>query len=379
MNFTQLLDDYILQISNKFSFAETTELGYRTDFELLLKNIFDEINVKRIDHDARTDNKNKPDFIVRKNNIPILFIETKDIGVSLDKIEKTEQMSRYYGYSNLILTDYLEFRFYRNGYPYQEPIIIGTYDRKNRTISPSQVNFEILVKTIQDFATSHKEPIKSGLHLARVMGGKAFRIRENVRYMLKGENATEKSIYKVYESIKQNLIHDLDLEKFADMYAQTLVYGLFVARFHDGSPDSFSRQEARDLVPKSNPLLQHFFDHIVGPDFDKALEYIVNELCEVFSHADIHKLMNSYYNKHKDSKDPVIHFYEDFLDEYDPVMRKEFGAYYTPLPVVSYIVRSVDKILEKEFSFTGGLANNEKVDKEHIVQILDPATGTGTF
>lgn len=109
-----MFQDYIQSIAKKFSYEETTEMGYRTDFENLLKGIFESINVKRFDHDAKADNGNKPDFVVRKNGIPILYIEAKDIGVSLDKIEKSEQMSRYFGYTNLVLTDYVEFRFYRN-------------------------------------------------------------------------------------------------------------------------------------------------------------------------------------------------------------------------------------------------------------------------
>lgn len=169
------------------------------------------------------------------------------------------------------------------------------------------------------------------------------------------------------------------------MYAQTLVYGLFTARYHDDTPVNFSRQEARELIPKSNPLLRHFFDHIVGPDFDKRLEYIVNELCEVFSHADVSELMKEYFQidlfgKSHKGLDPVIHFYEDFLKEYDPDLRKKMGAYYTPVPVVLFIIRAVDAILKKEFGLSEGLADTSKLKNGiHRVQILDPAVGTGTF
>ncbi len=211
------------------------------------------------------------------------------------------------------------------------------------------------------------------------MGGKAYRIRENARDMLNSPDKERRSIYKVYETMKRQLIHDMSTDDFADMYAQTLVYGLFVARFHDTSPDTFTRSEARDLVPASNPLLKHFFDHIAGVDFDDRLDSIVDELCRVFSHSDISKLISNYYGTEKSSKDPVIHFYEDFLQEYDSKKRKEFGAYYTPIPVVKFIVNAVDHILEKDFKLAGGLANSSKNEKEHIVQVLDPATGTGTF
>src|SRR3989344_3771857 len=150
---------YIQSVSNKFSHAETGEMGYRTDFEILLKGIFESINVMRIDHDARAKQGNKPDFVVLKSDVPILYIEAKDIGVSLDKVEKSEQMIRYFGYANLVLTDYLEFRFYRNGLPYGESLKIGEYNLKERTITSVTENYNLLAKTLLDFAQSHKEPI----------------------------------------------------------------------------------------------------------------------------------------------------------------------------------------------------------------------------
>ena len=148
---------------------------------------------------------------------------------------------------------------------------------------------------------------------------------------------------------------------------------------------TFPAKKPAILIPKSNPLLRHFFDHIVGPDFDKRLEYIVNELCEVFSHANVQELMKQYFKddlwgKTHEGPDPVIHFYEDFLKEYDPDLRKKLGAFYTPLPVVRFIVRSVDYLLEKDFGLASGLADTSKTATGiHRVQILDPAVGTGTF
>ena len=380
-----LFEKYIQSISAKFSHPETSEMGYRADFEILLKGIFESIKVERIDHDAKAKEGNKPDFVVIKHSVPIVYIEAKDISVSLDKVEKSEQMARYYGYANLVLTDYVEFRFYRNGVRYQEPIKIGNYDLKSRTITAIPEQYEHVAKTLLDFTQSHKEPIRSGAHLAKIMGGKAQRIRDNVRRFLAVSSDKNAELIRLYETMKKLLIHDLTPYAFADMYAQTLVYGLFVARYHDETKKDFSRQEARELIPKSNPLLRHFFDHIVGPNFDKRLENIVNELCEVFSHADIEELMQEYFKEDlwgKTSKgfDPVVHFYEDFLNEYDEALRKKMGAYYTPLPVVQFIVRSVDYLLTKEFGLAAGLADTAKTPAGiHRVQILDPAVGTGTF
>ena len=371
-----IFDNYIQSISSKFSHVETSEMGYRADFEILLKGVFESINVKRVDHDAKAKQGDKPDFIVLNKDVPILYVEAKDIGVSLDKVEKSEQMARYFGYTNLVLTDYVEFRFYRNGLSYEEPIRIAEFNLKSRTITPLPQNYEHAAKTLLDFTQSQKEPIKSGKHLSKIMGGKAQRIRDNVRHFLSSGSAHNTELVRVYEAIKKMLVHDLTIDTFSDMYAQTLVYGLFVARYYDDSPDTFSRQEARDLVPASNPFLQHFFDHIAGPNFDKRLSFIVDELCLVFQHADTKKLIEEYM----DDADPVIHFYEDFLKEYDPDLRKKMGAYYTPLPVVKFIIRSVDQILQKDFNLASGLADTSKLPNgKHRVQILDPAVGTGTF
>ena len=182
-----LFEDYIQSISSKFSHPETSEMGYRTDFEILLKGVFAGLKVGRIDHDARASQGNKPDFIVLNHDVPILYIEAKDVGTSLDKVEKSEQMARYYGYANLVLTDYVEFRFYRNGLRYEDSIKIADYDIKNRTISAIPENYEHVDKSLIDFAQSHKEPIRSGKHLSKIMGGKAQRIRDNVKQFLATE------------------------------------------------------------------------------------------------------------------------------------------------------------------------------------------------
>ena len=378
-------ENYLQSISAKFFREETSEMGYRADFEILIKKIFESINVRRIGHDDKAKQGNKPDFVVINYDVPILYIETKDIGVSLDKVERSEQMARYYGYANLVLTDYLEFRFYRNGIRYGEPIQIAKYNLKNRTITPIPGNFELTAETLLDFTKSHKEPIKFGKHLAKIMGGKAQRIRDNIRQFFSIESGKNSDLSRLYETLKQLLVHDLTIESFADMYAQTLVYGLFVARYFDKSLGNFTRREARELIPNSNPFLRHFFDHIIGADFDTRLRYIVDELCQVFSHADVATLMKEYFKtdlwgETHQEKDPVIHFYEDFLKEYDPELRKKMGAYYTPPAAVHFIVRSVDYLLKKEFGLAAGLADTAKTKEEiHKVQILDPACGTGTF
>lgn len=384
---SQTVKNFIQKVIETHGSGHAREHSYRP----VLKELFEKITELKVINEPKRSEYGAPDFVFLKGKIIIAYAEAKDIDVSLDEIEKSEQMNRYYGYSNIILTNGLDFRFYRNAAKYTDPIIIGKL--KSGAIELFEPSFELLEDTIKDFITESKEPIKSGNVLAKVMAGKARRIRDNVKNYLVNENDLKnENLLSIYQVIKELLLSDLDKTKFADMYAQTLVYGLFAARYYDDTPETFSRQEARDLVPASNPFLRHFFDHIAGSSFDPRIEMIVTELCEEFNHTDVQAIVHDYYKVEKDgSRDPIIHFYEDFLQEYDSSERKRMGVFYTPLPVVRFIVRSIDDILRKEFDLLQGLADASKIEilkniqgqkkkiSVHKVQVLDPATGTGTF
>ncbi len=396
------VNDYLSEIAKYFEDENSSEHSYRTSFQNYLATIFPESEGYFIQQDQRAINGNKPDYIVLKNKVPLLYIEVKKVGEDLNKIENSNQADRYFGYTNLIISDYVEFRFFRNGQRYDDSISLGDVHAKTRTISPKAENAERLVRTTKDFTNSQKEPIKSGRHLAKIMGGKAQRIRDNVIAFLETESTDKDELIRMRRFIKEHLIENFSDADFADMYAQTLVYGLFAARYNDDTLESFSRQEARELVPATNPFLKSFFDHISGTSFPRRLELIVNELCEVFTHADVKALMEDYFKTtdlfgtDHESPDPVIHFYEDFLREYDPSKKMEMGVFYTPLPVVRFIIRGIDELLKKEFGIAKGLADNEKISvtKTHVddrgknikdtreihrVQMLDVAVGTGTF
>lgn len=392
---------YLDEITEQFNSGHAIEHAYRPALKALMSTFEDTIAV----NDPKHSEHGAPDFIfLKKSHDKIIkgYAEAKDITVSLDKTEKTNQMQRYGGYANLFLTDYLEFRFFRNGEKY-ETISLGEVKEGGLRLTPE--NGERLMRELEAFLDQTPEKIRSGKRLAQIMGGKARRIRDNVSEYLLHDDIKSGELSKIYEMMTKLLVHDLEPQKFADMYAQTLVYGLFVARYGDTTPDSFTRSEARDLVPKSNPFLQHFFDHIVGPSFDTRLGYIVDELCEIFSVSNVQEIVHKHLriqDEVSDAKDPIIHFYEDFLQEYDPNERKRMGAYYTPIPVVKYIVRHVDKILKEEFGVAKGLASSDTIDhwvetgqdmradkrqkaktgyniKLPRVQVLDPAVGTATF
>lgn len=384
---SQLANNFIKEVIKVYATDHGREHSYRPS----LKDFFVALTGLTVVNEPKRSEYGAPDFVFLNKNIVTAYAEAKDLNVSLAEIVKGEQMGRYYGYSNIILTNCLEFRFYRNGQEYTAAITIAKLNGDG--IKADESNFQLLEDTIQDFIKDSKEPIKSGKHLAKVMAGKARRIRDNIKIFLAQEdNVKNENLFSVYEVIKKLLLADLDKEKFADMYAQTVVYGLFAARYYDQTSETFSRQEARDLLPASNPFLRHFFDHIAGSSFDPRIEVIVNELCEEFNHADVQAIVHDYYKVEKDdSRDPIIHFYEDFLQEYDSIERKKMGVFYTPLPVVRFIVRAIDDILKRDFGLAKGLADAEKIEVKkasqgkkykdiiHRVQVLDPATGTGTF
>ncbi|TET42932.1 MAG: DNA methyltransferase, partial [Dehalococcoidia bacterium] len=179
------------------------------------------------------------------------------------------------------------------------------------------------------------------------------------------------ALSNLYKAFCDTLVPDLTIEQFADMYAQTIAYGLFAARCNSPNGTKFTRQYARDLVPKTNPFLRNIFDHIAGAGLPEIIAPEVDDLAQLLAQADMASILKD-FGKRTAKEDPVVHFYETFLAEYDPKVREMRGVYYTPEPVVSYIVRSIDHLLKTRFNKPQGLADDKTL-------ILDPAVGTATF
>ncbi|HET6924715.1 MAG TPA: hypothetical protein VFH39_02715, partial [Candidatus Saccharimonadales bacterium] len=312
--------EYTKAVQEQFNSGQAREHGYRPALEHLMRS-FDNVGAT---NDPRRLEFGNPDMIFyRANNHDLIlgYAEAKDITADLDKTAKTEQLHRYAGYNKLFLTNYLDFIFYRNGEEY-ERISIGRL--RGQTIDFNLAEYARLAHELHAFLESAPEPIKNGKSLARIMGQKARRLRDNVsRYMTEQSDGNQE-LEKIFDMMKELLVHDLSQEKFADMYAQTLVYGLFTARYNDSTPEDFSRREASELVPASNPFLREFFAHIGGIHFDKRLAHIVDELCAVFAVSNVQHLVEKHLRlfEVENEKDPIIHFYEDFLKEYDPSERK---------------------------------------------------------
>ncbi|MEX6625672.1 type ISP restriction/modification enzyme [Tenacibaculum salmonis] len=390
------IQEYITKINTLFITGNAREHSYRGDLQNLIMAILPDVLVTN--EPARVA-CGAPDYVLTRKNIPIGYIEAKDIGVDLKSKTLKEQFDRYKaGLTNLAFTDYLEFQFYING---ELTTKIAIAKIENEQIVGIPENFKQFTQLIKNFAQIVSQTIKSPTVLAQMMAGKAKLMANIIEKSLDKDDQNEhrSNIKSQMLSFQQMLIHDIDNKAFADIYAQTIAYGMFAARYHDPTLENFSRQEAAELIPKSNPFLRKLFQDIAGFDLDDRIAWIVDELVQIFLASDVADIMKN-FGKSTKQEDPVVHFYETFLGEYNPALRKARGVWYTPQPVVNFIVRAVDDVLKSEFKLSKGLADTSKttirvktdianknfksgykeVDKQvHKVQILDPATGTGTF
>ena len=396
------IQHYLTKINTLYLTGNAREHSYRGDLQNLIMAILPDVLVTN--EPARVD-CGAPDYVLTRKDVPIGYIEAKDIGVDLKDKKLKEQFDRYKsGLTNLIFTDYMDFHFYKDGEFVTKIAIASSPDpSKGGEIVPIPENFEQFILLIKNFAQTVSQTIKSPTKLAQMMAGKAKLMADVIEKSLDydDQQGVRSSIKSQMLSFQQMLIHDIDNKSFADIYSQTIAYGMFAARYHDPTLPSFSRMEASQLIPKSNPFLRKLFQDIAGYDLDTRLDWIVEELVTIFLASDVALIMKN-FGKSTKQEDPVVHFYETFLGEYNPALRKARGVWYTPQPIVNFIVRAVDDILKTEFNLPQGLADTSKIKikkkaitqtkganskiqevetevEVHKVQILDPATGTGTF
>ena len=396
----QAVERYIAEVSKQFATGKATEHSYRPALASLLSELLPKYVVtnepRRIDCGA-------PDYIISKggsSNIPVAFVEAKDVNDrDLDgNREHKEQFNRYKNsLDHILFTDYLDFHLYEFGEFVDSVRIAEVRGDKVVVVQPNVTKF---LEMVDSFSGALPQKITSAKKLAQMMAAKAKLLAETIHKTL--ENDTDKTgeLAGQWNAFKNILIHDLTEKAFADIYAQTIAYGMFAARLHDKTPDTFSRAEAATLIPETNPFLRKIFQSIAGFDMDESIVWIVDDLVETFRVTDISKVMKN-FGQASGQGDPLIHFYEDFLYHYDPKQKKSCGVYYTPEPVVDFMVNAVDDILKDTFKLPMGLADTSKVklkrsndlytdnrttdhkrheEKEyHRVQILDPATGTATF
>ena len=376
----QIISKYISECNTIYKAGNATEHSYRPALKTFFESIFVSKNLQIVNEPQRID-CGAPDYVLTDNNIPFAYIEAKDINQNLNDKKHKNQFDRYKkSLDNLIITDYLHFQLYNNG-----ELVVETRigNAENKGITPIPDNFPKLQELVNTFLTASPQTIKNSAELSKFMATKAKLLAEIIETALEEDIKNDKNseIHNQYESFKSILIDNIKAKEFADLYAQTVAYGMFAAKISDNSNNVFSRFTAATTIPQSNPFLRKMFQSIAGYDLDTRISWIVDALADLFNRMDISKIYAEIWKRNEN--DPIIHFYEDFLTEYDKKLKKQRGVWYTPQPVVDFIVRAIDDILKTDFSITDGLADNSKVtlneNEYHKIQILDPATGTGTF
>jgi Type ISP C-terminal specificity domain/N-6 DNA Methylase len=394
------IQGYLSEIRSQAASGKTTEHSFRPAQQRLFASIVTGLTV--INEPKRLADVGAVDFVFNNaKGLAIGWCEAKDLTKDITKFASgdysKEQKERYKkGFPNLIYTNGVDFEFIVKG---AVTATVSIADRTDPSLPAYPENFPRLEMLLKDFASQTPISINTAKQLAQMMAGKAVIIKDIMGNALTADKkagiATE--LTDQYEGFKTSLIHDITIADFADVYAETIAYGLFAARLHDQSMDSFNRAEALELLPKSNPFLRNLFVYIAGPNLDDRLRRMIDDLCDVFRACDVGALMQD-FGKFTARNDPFLHFYETFLAEYNPAKRKARGVWYTPEPVVNFIVRAVDDVLKTEFGLPMGLADTSRISIDwdtgqndakgkpviikkdvHRVQILDPATGTGTF
>jgi hypothetical protein len=386
--------EYLARVEADLRRGDATEHTHRPALKSLLESLDPRITAV---NEPRRAACGAPDFvIVRKaDDLALGSLEAKDIGVLLDDARKSEQLKRYLpALPNLILTDYLEFRWFVNG---EERDRVRLGDVHGQKIAPDAAGITKAETLLREFLDREPLRLEGAEELARRLARLTQLIRDAIVTAFQTGNASAlltgwRTVFA--ETLLPELADDARAPDFADMFAQTLAYGLFSARAMGGPSARFTLAEAARLIPRTNPFLRDFFDHIIGPKLeDEAFAGYAQDLVTLLECADMAAILEDFGRGIGAGRrrDPVVHFYETFLAAYDPRLRGLRGVYYTPEPVVSYIVESIDWLLKEKFGLKDGLAdksratwtrevNGQPVEEEgHRVLILDPATGTGTF
>ena len=418
----EILEAYLKRIEKTYQTGGATEMSYRSALEDLLRELVPGITVT---HEPMRQEYGSPDYVISRATshgpLNVGYIEAKDVNANLDDIvkdaQRTEpkthdgrQLKRYLtALDNLVLTNYCEFRWYLNGeYRITAQFVSPVIDkglpvrkkgsRKNVDTGFTQLmigthaqNTVSVARLLTGFLTHSTEPIRQPKELAERMARLAHIIRD-MTIVAFNQGEIPGSLSDLYTAFKQVLLPDLAVSDFADMFAQTLAYGLFAARYNHTGSAPFRRQDAAREIPETNPFLVDLFEKITSRELDKVpFVGFVDDLAQLLAQTDMNAVLAD-FGKSTRQEDPLIHFYETFLAQYDPKLKELRGVYYTPEPVVSYIVRSVDSLLRSHFGCEDGLANTAKVPYQYKdehgkireeqrprVLLLDPACGTGTF
>lgn len=366
-----IYESYLQRLFKEFSKGDATEISYYKHLADFIIEFSETTRKKKIDVTVipKKTEAGNPDFRLWDGNHKIIgYIEAKDLGTDLDRIEDTPQIERYIStFPNVILTNFTEFRLYRDGELIEKVSLTRPFVIKKLSTVPVVENDKEFLKLLERFLDFSLPKTYTAKTLAVELAKRTKFLKDEI--VSEELKQGTKSIHGFYDAFKEFLIAGINEEEFADLYSQTITYGLFAARLR--AENGFNRKLAYSYIPKSIGILRDVFKFISLEDLPLQMEIIIDDIAEVLAVADAKKILDQYYHEGKGS-DPVLHFYETFLSVYDPATREKRGVYYTPEPVVSFIVRSLHEILKEKFNISDGLASKD-------VTLLDPAGGTLGF
>ena len=375
--------------------SEHTEHTGRTALENLLHAVAEgaDGNITVQQEPKRVADKGAPDFKVSQPGMILGYVETKPVGENLDQVLKSDQLKRYRSLSdNILLTDYLHFIWISKGRTRRESLCHAT-DLESRRFRVREDRAAAVAALLNGFFSSAPEGIGQSQELALALAARSKLLRDHLgeELVLQHKEHSEGRLYGLYQIFRDQVFHELTLKEFADAFAQMLAYGLFLAKINSGDT-TVNLQNAREFIPGSFRLIHELIDFLTDlerPEY-RDVRWVVEEVLSIVNGLDmaaIHEDLSFRGRKaiscrvragdEKEhrlfERDPFIYFYEDYLKSYDKVTRKARGVYYTPPPVVNFIVRAIDDILKSGFGIEDGLADHRQVT------VLDFACGTGTF
>ena len=359
MSFQQIYRTYRRNIQQTQEHGDATdELSLHGHLKDFLEQIAELLGYTiTITHEPRQLEIGRPDFVVRDSLFPLGYIEAEAYDRNLDRLtgHAAAQNTRFIeNLDNFVLTNFIEFRLYTEG--------------QLRATARITDESEALETLLDRFLRAGPVQITTPETLAKHLARRTRELQTQIATRLTDENS---DTYAMFSAFRELLLSALTPDEFADMYAQTLAYGLFAARCTLPNATNFSRETAASALPHSNPFLRQLFHQVDSPNLNENVTYILDEIANLLRNVSTETLRTAFTtNTH--FEDPVIHFYETFLAKYAPQRRVDRGVYYTPPQVISYIVHSVDKLLKKQLNRPDGLADDNTL-------ILDPATGTGGF
>lgn len=377
--------DYIKELQET-PIDQITEHSKRSSLENLLKCIASGLPTRiKILHEPKREGKfGSPDFKVSITESIIGYVENKKIEENLDKVLKTDQIEKYKKLSeNLILTNYIEWIWIKEGVINKRAILCNISDIENKKFKPDDDKIQAVLKLIKDFFSQPPIGISDSEKLADALAIRAKHLKEFLLDDLQNQEKNERSgkLTGLYETFRDYVFDKLTLSEFSDAFSQTLVYGLFIAKLN-ADTETVTLYNAKKYIPQSFELIKelvNFLDELDNEEY-KPIRWIVEEVLTVVNNLDLTAIYESLSftrgKKDKDDftiKDPYVYFYEDFLKAYDYDLRKSKGVYYTPPPVVNFIVRGINDILKTSFEINEGFADRKRIT------VLDFATGTGTF